>query len=220
MTTNIKINTTNNVFEENDVFNLQKIKGIDKLSGMSWLGKIESSKEETRLKIAEYIYKTILEKLPDFNIWIFSVFEGRDNRITQYKYQKDLWKEAYQIKISPDKKKDFVRFVKSENTKRENTIRCYHIIDISGCKEIRDALTRNIFGSNLTYSQYIVALPNTTDMEMALKVDWFDYELFNSNLLRFIVDYGGIVFREVGWFDDLDTGFVGIGDSAILSRLC
>lgn len=215
MTTNIKINTTNNVFTENNVYNLQKIEGYSNLSGISLLKKVESSRDETCLLVAEYIFLKTVENLCDFNIWIFSAFCAPNNRVLLYKYRKDFCKEAYQIEILPSKKKDFLRVVENNTS-----MKYYHIINIFDDKQTRDVLIKNLFCDRMSYSKYIVMLPKNTDMKNALKVDWCSPERFDKNLLKFVVHNSGIIFREVGWFDDVDAGFVGIGDNVTLSKFC
>lgn len=213
MTTSIKINLTENIFNKNDVFNLNKIKDLKEIAGVSLLIKEKNTDINIYSQVAKYIYQKTLSRLFDYDIWFFFAFSIPSSKIVKYKLQKNIWLELYGIR-EKNKIKEFTKFIDEKDT-----LKVYHIINISSNEKLRNCLTKEIF-SEKTYSKYIVLLPKKINLEKVLTIDWFTYSFFDSNLLKFVINNNGVIFREIGWFDDIEKGFIGIGNKNIIYKCC
>lgn len=213
MTTDIKINLTENVFNKNNVFNLKNIKGIKDAAGVSLVKKRKDFNEDIYNDVFKYICYKALDKLPYYDIWFLFAFSISSNKIIKYKLQKDIWKELYGIK-KENGIKEYIKFVD-----KKDIIKVYHIINVSNNEKLRNYLSKEVF-SEKTYSKYIVLLPKKTNLETILEIDWFTYSFFDINLLKYVVKNNGVIFREIGWFDDVEKGFVGIGNKNVIYKCC
>lgn len=214
MTTDVRVNLIENVFKKNNVFNLKKIKGLEKVAAVSLLMKKKDHNRNVYSKVSEYLYQKILINLPNYNIWIFSAFVIPYSKIIEYKLKKNFWQVLYGFKIESKNVENFIKIIKNEEE-----IRVFHIVNISNNKNMRDFLTTKIF-SEMTHSKYIVVLPKESNLKEAINIDWFGYNLFDNNLLKYIVSNKGIIFRDIGWFDDMEIGFIGIGDKNAIYQCC
>lgn len=66
---------------------------------------------------------------------------------------------------------------------------------------------------------YIVALPESANIKEALCLGWDIHGGFDKELLRYVINNKGIIFKVVGEFDDPENGFVGLGVPELLKNL-
>lgn len=66
---------------------------------------------------------------------------------------------------------------------------------------------------------YIVAVPDSFDINSALCNGWDTSDYVDCNILGNVVQSGGFLFKAVGAFDDQDSGFIGFGMPELVTQL-
>lgn len=66
---------------------------------------------------------------------------------------------------------------------------------------------------------YIVAVPDSFDIDSALCNGWDTSDYVDHNILNNVVQSGGLLFKVVGAFDDQESGFVGYGMPELVTQL-
>ena len=210
MTTDIKTISTMDVSKENEAYNIDQCRLPESttIAACSWLSSLNPH-SDARLSVLKLIFSLIINKLPEFKLWCFigdSTWQD-DTRIIRYKR---LWKElsSRNIKITHSNSSY------EEMLEKDNKLRFF------GAKELSElSLESTVNVLAIEHCSYLLALPQQADIKTALSLGWEVFDGFDKNLLEYVIANEGLMFKIIGHFDDLESGFVGIGSPNLVKNL-
>ncbi|MBV1882726.1 MAG: hypothetical protein KUG82_13895 [Pseudomonadales bacterium] len=210
MTTDIELVSTMDVSKENEAYNIseEKLPENTKIAAGSWLSS-SGSHYQARLSVLRLIFSLIISKIPKFRFWYFigdSTWQD-DTRVVRHKR---LWKALSSRGIE----------VGHSNETFEELIVSDGMLRFFGAKSISELSIESVVKAlSEERCSYFLALPQDTDIKVALHLGWDVHDGFDKGLLRFSVENGGLLFKAIGEFDDPESGFVGLGEPELVQKL-
>jgi len=210
MTTDIKIDFCLDVSKENEVFHFDKDRLPPKyiIAGISWVKDYES-RTKTRSDILRHIVSLLNDKFSNINIWYFtghSLWQC-DSRILRYY---GLWGGLKAQGVMIDQFSEL----------HEKLIECDGKLKFFGAAKIADQSIESVAEAIAQKScSYVVVLPQNTDIKETLRKGWHSDYSFDKQLIEYVIKNNGLLFKAVGEFDDLETGFVGLASPDLITKL-
>lgn len=210
LTTDLKIAITKDVSEDNEVFNItsNQLPENHIIAGVSW---ILSSRclNEARTSVLKLIYSDIFQKLDGYALWYFvgnSAWQP-DTKIVRYR---KLWGGLKARGV------DILHACNSHEQILERKGR----LKFFGAKRISELSIESVIKSIAEeHCSYLVALPENSDVKLALHNGWCLDNVFDKKLMQYVLDNNGVLLKIVGEFDDVESGFVGLGDMELLEQI-
>lgn len=203
-TINIEANFTADVSKKNDVYNIDKTRlpAGCKIGAVSWFTRSSDHAADVR-RVFSFVCGTLLEKIPDYDIWLLigdSAWQ-EDNRIARYK-----------------KKKEGAKWFGLE-AKEESNLKEYAIVDKSLVKHFLTARLSDIIFQSAAASfyewkcVYLMVVPIATKLDAIMDFHWSGANIgpFDEDLMRLAGLERGILIKSFHGFSDSECGFVGIG---------
>lgn len=210
MITDIKIISTNNALQGNDLINLDGIIKPDKcsLSAISWTT-TKSSWRTTQLDILEYLYAQINSAIPGQNTWLLigNYSWQPDNRITRHRR---LWGGLKARGIEVPHGRNYQDSV----TEGREGIKFFGAANLS-----KPALMSTLSAMLSERCSYIVGLPKDCEVSSFLNSGWTGKITEDINLICEISNLKGFVLKSIGEFDDPEHGFLYLGPSDIARKI-
>lgn len=210
LTTEIKITSTMDASEQNEVFSLGKA-GIHvgcTLAAIAWLCSVQNI-NESRLIVLRSILSLIVSKLVGFKIWLLvgnSAWQP-DTRMIKHR---GLWKalKTRGVEVS--------HFTDTFEKMHES----YEGLKFFGAKLISELSAESVVQTIAEeHCAYILALPKDVGIRDLLSKGWKVDGGFDTGVLEFIIENDGLVLKAVGEFDDIESGFVGIAKPVLVKTL-
>ena len=223
MTADVKSLNTLNISTDNFVYNIDQneLPSNRKFGGVSWttsrkFGGVSSttslnSLEESRIKVLRYIFNLILQNLSDFKLWLLmghSAFQP-DNRISRYKNRK-YWGSMKAIGVNEISNSGALYQTMLITTAGFKCFVAKELSELSVASVVK-ALSEE-------HCAYLAVLPESTDLDEIIETGWIVGYGFDKDLLGRISHANGLLLRIIGEFDDIECGFVAIGDDEELLR--
>ncbi|GFO77909.1 hypothetical protein BPLS_P6645 [Bathymodiolus platifrons methanotrophic gill symbiont] len=206
MITDIEISSTVDVSKENETYNVRKnnLPENTKVAAAAW-SSASGSLYDDRLLVLRFIFSLVMTKMPGFTLWYFEGDGGwqDDTRILRWKRRKQRginithYSELYEEMLERDNKVKFFRAISLSELSIESVVKSL----------------------NEDSHSYIISLPGSTNIKGALCMGWEHLGLFDKELLRYVINNKGIIFKVYGEFDDPEYGFVGLGDPELVKSL-
>ncbi len=210
LTTDLKRTSTTDVSKENDTYHISEDKLLVsmKVGACSWLLP-STSHFEARLTVLKIIFSLILAKMPNLKLWYFvgdSAWQS-DSRIIRHK---KLFKrlKARGIEVTHTTK-SIEHMKESDGKLKFFAATCFSELSI-------DSIVKAIAEEPCSY---IVAVPDSFDIDSALCNGWDASDYIDRNILDNVVQSGGLLFKVIGAFDDKESGFVGFGKPEMVTQL-
>ena len=194
----------------NDTYNIRenKLPANMTIAACSWL---LSSKNhfEARLSILRVIFNLIMMQIPKLQLWLF------------------VGDSAWQDDTRIIRHKKLFRRLKSRGVEITHAIEFYECM-----QEYKGKL--KFFGASLLSElsiesvvkmveeepcSYLVAMADGFDVSAAIQCGWTSNDFVDPDLLSYVVENNGLVFKVVGGFDDLESGFIGLGVPELVKKL-
>ncbi len=198
------------VSKENETYNIGKnnLPENIKVAAASWLSTL-GSRYDARLLVLRLIFSLVMTKIPGFTFWYFIGDSAwQDN--TRIVRHKKLWKRLKSRGIEVTHFSDSYE----EMLERDNKLKFFGAILLSELSI--ESVVKTL---NEESCSYIVALPESANIKEALCLGWDIHGGFDKDLLRYVINNKGIIFKVVGEFDDPENGFVGLGVPELLKNL-
>lgn len=210
LTTNIKTISTMDVSKENEAYNIDtcRLPENTTVAACSWLSSL-SPHSEARLSVLRLIFSLIINKVPRLKLWCFigdSTWQD-DTRIIRYKR---LWKGLLSRNIE----------ITHSNNSYEELLEKDKKIRFFGAKSLSElSLESTVKALAAEPCSYLVALPEQADIKTALNLGWEVFDGFDKSLLEYVMANEGLMFKLIGQFDDIESGFVGVGSPDLIKSL-
>lgn len=209
MITEIKTNSSENAFQDNDVIHLGRAVNSDEcsLSAISWTTAGRSWQIQSH--ILKTLYTGFKSAIPEQNIWLFmgSYSWQPDNRITRHRR---LWGSLKARGVEIFHGKDH----QDHLIKGRKGIKFFGAINLS-----ESSLTSTLSAILSERASYIVGLPKNCDISTFLNPGWAGKITEDINFICSISHSNGFVLKPIGEFDDAERGFVYLGPSDIARKI-
>lgn len=208
--TDIEITSTMDVSRENDAYNIgkQKLPQNIRIAAGSWLLSSDSH-YNARLSVLTYVFNLVIGKLPKLTFWYLvgnSAWQ-EDTRIIRHK---GLWRGLYSRGVD----------VTHYSDSREEMILLNGKVKFFGAKLISELSIQSVVKAlTKEHCSYLIAVPEGTDVNDILRFGWEVFDGFDKNILQYVIENSGLIFKPVGGFDDPQSGFVGLGDPELVRNI-
>jgi hypothetical protein len=210
LTTDVKSMTTMDVSEDNPVFNISRNRlPLDrKIGAVSWVAH-SNSLEESRIKVLRHVIRLILQSLMGFKLWLLMGHSALqpDNRITRHR---KLWgsMKARGVEIS------------HSGTSFEEMVKYDDKLKYFGAKEISELSAESVVKALAEeHCAYLAVLPESTDLKEMIEHGWNIDGGFDNALLDRVSSESGLLLKAVGEFDDVECGFVAVGEDELIKKI-
>ncbi|HIF9205248.1 TPA: hypothetical protein ACX6QK_002597 [Photobacterium damselae] len=209
-TTNLEHTTTMDVSKENDTYYISKDNLLEnmKVGASSWL--LSSTNHfEARLTVLKMIFKLIHAKMPHLSLWYLvgdSAWQNDTRIIRHKKLFKRLNVRGGGIEHST---KSIENMLENEGKLKFFAAAC---ISESSINSVIKTIAKEP-------CSYIVAIPDSFDINSVLNNGWESSNYIDRNILNNVIESRGLLFKIVGAFDDQESGFVGFGMPELITEL-
>lgn len=209
MTTEIQVASTPDISLSNNVL---KLKGPSlprvQLAAISWFTTKQPALEALQL-ILRSVHRRIKSALPEYTTWILvgnSAWQP-DNRVVRHH---KLWGalKAQNVEVPPPGR------LAEEVVEAEGKLKFFGAALVSDLSI--GLAARLLLNERCTY---LAAVPDSFEVQQLLPVGWTGQLEQDLVLLDHLSACGGLLFKRMGEFDDLEKGVVAIGSSALIDRL-
>ncbi len=210
MLDDIEILTAEDVTQTNLVYDVHRndIVGDRIIGGIAWIIR-SSEREKSQERILSRLYRTIFRSASDYRFWVLvghSAFQP-NNRITRYW---GLWKGLKASGI------DISHF----GTSYEAMVEYDGELKFFGAKEISELSKTSVVRLMPEgLAVYLALFPENADVEEIVRKGWLEARGFDGELLEGVIDQDGFLIKAVGEFDDVESGFVAVGETTLISEL-
>lgn len=210
MTINIKTTSTMDVSKNNDAYNIgeNKLPTNTKVAACSWL---LSSKThlEARLAILRVIFNLIIMQAPKLQLWCFvgdSAWQD-DTRIIRHK---KLFKRLKSRGAEVTHATEFYECMQE----------CEGKLKFFGASLLSELSIESVVEMIAEEPcSYLVAMADGFDVSAAIQSGWDTNDFVDRDLLSYVVENNGLIFKVVGEFDDPESGFIGLGAPELIKKL-
>lgn len=208
--TKIQVSRTVNVFEKNEVFNLDRpcMPVGMVLSGASWVAAY-SSISESRLAVLRGIFDRMSGMRGGLRTWLFigNLAWQDDTRIVRYR---KLWEGLRARGIE----------IVQSGESYEHVVEAAGKLKYFGGKLISKKSSESVIKAiDEEQCAYIMILPGGIAVEELFSKGWSCESNFDEKLLEFVARHNGAVLKAVGEFDDIEAGFVAVGKWSLIKAL-
>lgn len=209
MTIDIQVVSTPDIAITNDVIN-PRWAGEDFTSVLSGARFLVSDASNISLTgMLSFIYSLIDKKLPRYDIWLLlgnSAWQP-DTRIVRYR---KLW--------------GALRFRGGEilggSDSQESVVEACEKLKFFGALRLSELSIATVIDVIIEERcSYIVATPKSFDVKRILDVGWSGSVGEDFSLCSHVCEENGLLFKQVGGFDDREWGFISIGLSEVTNKL-
>lgn len=210
LTTDLKHTSTTDISKENDTYHIieDKLPVSTKVGASSWL--LPSTNHfEARLTVLKAIFSLLLMKMPNLKLWYFvgdSAWQSDTRIIRHKKLLKRLKARGVEVTHST---KAIEHMKESGGKLKFFAAICFSELSL-------DSIIKAIAKEPCSY---IVAVPDSFDIDSTLCNGWDTSDHVDRNILNNVVLGGGLLFKVVGTFDDQESGFVGFGIPELVTQL-
>lgn len=210
MTTDIRVVSAPDVFVDNEVINLGRVRqqGGPALAGASW-SIMGVSAHEALLSILRFVYGLIGEKLLNYRVWLLignSAWQP-DTRIVRYR---KLWDALTARGIGVSNTFDKQEVMRES----EGKLKFFGVTQLSELS-IR-SVAKVISEERCTY---LVALPSSSRPEDFLGIGWSGDLAEDSKFIDGLAERDGLLIKRFGEFDDEGRGVVAVGPPELVKLL-
>ena len=209
MITEIKTNSSENAFQDNDAIHLGRAVNSDEcsLSAISWTTTGRSW--QIQLNILKTLYTGFKSAIPEQNIWLLlgSYSWQPDNRITRHRR---LWGSLKARGVEILHGKDYQDYL----IEGREGIKFFGAVNLS-----KPSLTSTLSAILSERASYIVGLPKDCDISTFLNLGWAGKITEDINLICSISHSNGFVLKPIGEFDDEERGLVYLGPPDIARKI-
>lgn len=209
MTTELRVVSTPDITASNDVL---KVEGaglpVGQVAAASWIA-ARTPRVEALTVALESVFRRIRIVLPEHTIWLLAGSSAwqLDNRIVRYH---KLWGALKARGID----------VPTSGRLAEVTVERDAKLKFFGAVQVFDASIGSVVQLLLhERCAYLVAVPNQFDIQGLLDEGWIGDLAADSDLILRLSGGGGVLFKSVGEFDDLEKGLVSIGKPFLIDQL-
>ncbi|MDZ5436287.1 hypothetical protein T3H00_26925 [Pseudomonas fluorescens] len=205
----IEIVIASDVTEENAVINTScaRDKRAGRLSAASFLVPRESNGPLN--VVLDFIFTLLSKKFPEQDIWLFvgNSAVQPDTRIVRYR---KLWGGLKSRGLEVIGGMDF----------REEIVSDGEGVKFFGATRLSDLSVESVV--NIILSErcsYVVALPASFEFKKALELGWVGDLVEDLDYCYCVCEKNGLIFKNIGEFDDCQRGFVSIGSPQSIGHL-
>ncbi|MGH8386399.1 MAG: hypothetical protein ACRESJ_13020 [Pseudomonas sp.] len=209
MTIDIKVVSTPDISVANDIINPHRA-GEDFRSVMSAASFLVAGASSTSMAgVLSFVYSLIDEKLPGYDIWLFlgnSAWQP-DTRIIRYR---ELWGG---LKFRGSE-------ISGSSNSQVSVVEAHGKLKFFGALRISKLSISNVVEVIVDERcSYIVATPKALEIKRILEVGWSGNMVEDFGFCCCICEKSGLLFKQVGEFDDDEWGFVSVGSPKIMEKL-
>lgn len=198
------------VSKENDAYNIceSKLPANTKVAAVSWL--LSSNTHfDARLSVLRVLFNLIMMQIPKFKLWYLvgdSAWQD-DTRIIRHK---KLFKRLKSRGVEVTHATEFVEHMREHQGK----------LKFFGAARLSELSIESVIKMIAEQpSSYLVAMAEDSEIESAVHAGWNASDFIDKGLLSYVAENNGLIFKVVGEFDDLESGFVGFGTPEIVKKL-
>jgi hypothetical protein len=201
MTTEIKVRVTEDAFEKNDLIRVDRSAYGDAiaLSAADWIA-CRTPQDEALSDILRSIYNAVCERMSGYSVWLL-LGDSRwqnDTRIVRYRKKfNSLKAQGIDFETIQDRQEFMVE--------RDDKLKFFGVVRLN--QHALSLVPATMLPGSCTY---ILALPDGIPA-LPYASGWSGKFCEDSDLVKMNVERGGIIFQRVGYFDDLEVGFVALG---------
>ncbi len=208
MITDIKLLVSSDVSEVNEVLHIPSLDRLEwrNISGASFV--VSERELESAVKLFKVLACRLMARRTGYE---FSLLAGNEtwqpnSRVVKYR---KLWGA---LKFSGI---DIPGEARSSEICVEDVrgLKFYGRASLS--RELYDIAVKVLFAERACY---IVAVPEGIDFDGCLKSGWSGKLQADIELVRFVSDKRGLVFKRSGDFDDQEAGFIVVGDPEVIAE--
>lgn len=209
MTIDIQVGRTPDISITNDVINPHWAGDYfrSELSAASFLAADASS--TSLAGVLSFIYSLIDKKLPEYDVWLLlgnSAWQP-DTRIVRYR---KLW-GALKFRGSE---------ISGGSDSQESIVEAHEKLKFFGALRLSEQSIANVIDVIINERcSYIAATPRAFAFKRILDVGWSGRVAEDFSLCCHICEENGLLFKQVGEFDDHEWGFISIGLPEIMEKL-
>ena len=210
MITNLEQTSTMDVSKENNAYYISQdnLPESTRVAACSWL---LPSKDHfyARLNVLKIIFTLIHARFPNLRLWFFvgdSSWQSDTRIIRHKKLFKRLKARGAEVKHT---------FESTENMVESNGKLKFFAATCMSEQSI-ESIVKAIAEEPCSY---ILAVPNSFDIDSVLCNGWKVSDCIDSNILSNVVHNHGLLFKAIGAFDDQESGFVGFGMPELITKL-
>ncbi|WP_238349070.1 hypothetical protein [Pseudomonas poae] len=210
MTIDIKIVSAPDISVANDVINLHRAGENHRsaLSAASFL--VDYASNTSVAGVLRFIFSLIVKSLPEYNVLLLvgnSAWQS-DTRVVRYR---KLWGGTLKFRGSE---------ILGGSDPRESIVASHGKLKFFCALRLSELSIGTVVDVIIDERcSYIVATPKSFDIEPILDVGWSGSLAEDFSLCGRICEEKGLLFKQVGEFDDHEWGFVSVGSPEILKKL-
>jgi hypothetical protein len=209
MTIDIQVVSTPDISVANDVINPRWTEeGFrSALSAASFL--VADTSSTSLASVLSFIYSLIGKKLPGYDAWLFlgnSAWQP-DTRVVRYR---KLW-GALKFRGC---------VIPNGSDSQESVVEAYGKLKFFGALRLSELSSTTVIGVLMDERcSYIAATPKTFEVKRILDVGWSGRVTEDFCLFSHMCEENGLLFKQVGEFDDRERGFISIGSQELMKKL-
>lgn len=210
MTTDIQVVSAPNLSVKNSVMNFRDVAfpADVVLAGASWLTVGESPTEALRV-VLQFLLEEVRRRVSSFSVWLLvghSAWQPDTRIVRHHKLWGSLKARGTNVPL--------VGLQQEVLLESEAGLKYFGAVPCSefSVESVVQVLLKE-------YCAYLVLAPNNLDVMKIVKQGWSGELSEDFSLLSSVSQYGGLVLRKVGEFDDKEWGILAIGRPSVLGAL-